>query len=70
MTCHVCRHNSDTYDSILDLSLDIVKQVTLQGALKSFVKVETLKGSNMYKCEKLVRTSPFVKSNNADLHCY
>lgn len=53
MTCDVCKHNSDTYDPILDLSLDVrggISSVT--EALKSFVHKDRLTGTEKYKCEK------------------
>lgn len=52
VTCRECHHNSDTFDSILDLSLDILHQSSLKEALHHFVKVDTLKGADKYKCEK------------------
>ncbi|KAL1662354.1 hypothetical protein GGF50DRAFT_59157, partial [Schizophyllum commune] len=49
--CKGCGHNSDTYDSILDLSLDIHRTSSLKDALKSFVAPDYLKGSDKYKCD-------------------
>lgn len=45
-------HHSDTFDRILDLSLDIQRASTLKEALRSFVATDLLKGSDQYKCEK------------------
>jgi ubiquitin carboxyl-terminal hydrolase 36/42 len=51
--CLVCDHPSDTYDSVLDLSLDLGRGViSLRDALVVFTKVDKLSGSNKYKCEK------------------
>jgi len=52
VTCRECRHHSDTFDSILDLSLDIHDVDSLKDALRRFVVVEFLKGEDKYKCEK------------------
>jgi ubiquitin carboxyl-terminal hydrolase 36/42 len=52
VTCRDCGHNSDTFDRILDLSLDIFKCNSLREALRRFVAVDHLKGVDKYKCEK------------------
>ncbi|KAJ3533085.1 hypothetical protein NMY22_g7477 [Coprinellus aureogranulatus] len=52
VTCQSCGYNSDTYDRILDLSLDIFKCDTVKEALKKFVAIDFLKGADKYKCEK------------------
>jgi len=52
VTCHDCGYNSDTFDRILDLSLDILRSDSLKDALKKFVAVDHLKGADKYKCEK------------------
>lgn len=52
VTCHDCGYNSDTFDSILDLSLDIIKVQSVEEALKRFVAPDYLKGADKYKCEK------------------
>lgn len=52
VTCRECDHNSDTLDSILDLSLDIYGVGALKDALRKFVAVDYLKGADKYKCEK------------------
>lgn len=54
VTCRDCGHNSDTFDRILDLSLDIFRCDSLKEALKKFVAVDLLKGADKYKCEKCV----------------
>ena len=52
VTCHVCGNHSDTYDSILDLSLDIYNMQSVKDALKKFTAKDYLKGADKYKCEK------------------
>ncbi|KAJ3526832.1 hypothetical protein NM688_g8210 [Phlebia brevispora] len=52
VTCLSCHYNSDTFDSILDLSVDIYGMNTLRDALRKFVAVDHLKGADKYKCEK------------------
>ncbi|KAH7916272.1 cysteine proteinase [Hygrophoropsis aurantiaca] len=52
VTCRECHHNSDTFDSMLDLSLDIHGASGLRDAFRKFVSVDYLKGADMYKCEK------------------
>ena len=54
VTCRECHHPSDTFDSILDLSLDIHGVDTLKDALRKFVAIDYLKGADRYKCEKYV----------------
>ena len=57
VTCSECHHNSDTFDSILDLSVDIHGVDTLRDALRKFTAVDYLKGSDKYKCEKYAPSS-------------
>ncbi|KAI0082365.1 cysteine proteinase [Panus rudis PR-1116 ss-1] len=52
VSCLSCGYNSDTFDSMLDLSVDIYGMHSLQEALRKFVAVDHLKGSDKYKCEK------------------
>ena len=52
VTCHDCGYNSDTFDRILDLSLDIFRSESLKDALQNFVAIDYLKGADKYKCEK------------------
>ncbi|KAI0940140.1 hypothetical protein AcV5_001328 [Taiwanofungus camphoratus] len=52
VTCLECGHNSDTFDSILDLSIDIYGVSGLKEALRKFVAIDHLKGADKYKCEK------------------
>lgn len=50
--CLSCGYKSNTYDPIMDLSLDIEGANNLFGALKSFTKAEYLRGNNKYKCPR------------------
>jgi hypothetical protein len=50
--CRQCGHPSDTFDSILDLSIDIHDCDSLREALEQFVAVDRLTGADKYKCEK------------------
>jgi ubiquitin carboxyl-terminal hydrolase 36/42 len=54
VTCRECGHNSDTFDRVLDLSVDVQGVADLRGAMKGFTNVDVLKGANKYKCEKCV----------------
>ncbi|KAH8830323.1 cysteine proteinase [Flagelloscypha sp. PMI_526] len=50
--CQSCGHNSDTFDTTLDLSVDVHGCETLEAALRKFVAADYLKGDDKYKCEK------------------
>lgn len=50
--CRSCGHPSDTFDSVLDLSIDVNGVHTLKESLHKFVKLDVLKGADRYKCEK------------------
>lgn len=50
--CLSCGHNSDTFDHIMDLSLDIGNANSLPQALKKLVAIDHLRGADKYKCEK------------------
>jgi len=54
VSCESCGYNSDTFDRILDLSLDIIKADSLKEALSSFISPDHLKGTDKYKCEKYI----------------
>ncbi|KAG7449482.1 cysteine proteinase [Guyanagaster necrorhizus] len=55
VTCQSCGHNSDTYDSNLDVSLDIHRMSSVKDALHEFVAPDYLKGGDKYKCERCKR---------------
>lgn len=56
VSCQGCGHNSDTFDRILDLSLDIIKADSLKEALRAFISPDYLKGADKYKCDKYVNS--------------
>ena len=58
MKCTVCSACSNTYDPLLDLSLEINRADSLTKALNRFTAVEALEGDNEYycaNCQKKVR---------------
>lgn len=52
VACGNCKHNSDTFDGFMDLSLDVSRSDNVKEALQAFVKEDVLQGANKYKCEK------------------
>lgn len=53
VTCSVCEHSSDKYESVLDLSVDVGMGVrSVEAALRQFTKVEPLSGSNKWQCDE------------------
>ncbi|KAG6336593.1 hypothetical protein ID866_2502 [Astraeus odoratus] len=66
VTCRECNHHSDTFDSILDISLDIYGSSTLKEAFKKFVAVDYLRGADKYKCEKCKK--PVVAEKRFTIH--
>lgn len=51
VVCKTCGRKSDTFDSFMDLSLDVARAKSVSHALKNYVAVEVLDGSNKYKCQ-------------------
>ncbi|WFD18762.1 ubiquitinyl hydrolase 1 [Malassezia caprae] len=50
VTCHSCRHHSDTYDPAMDLSLDVRKGINnVKQALEAFTAPEAL--ADKYQCD-------------------
>ncbi|KAJ6628937.1 hypothetical protein B0H10DRAFT_2209362 [Mycena sp. CBHHK59/15] len=66
VTCNECGYNSDTFDSILDLSLDIHNMTGVKAALRKFVAIDYLKGADKYKCEKCKK--PVVAEKRFSVH--
>lgn len=66
VTCKECHHNSDTFDSMLDVSLDIYGSNSVRDAFRKFVAVDYLKGSDKYKCEKCKK--PVVAEKRFTIH--
>ncbi|KAJ7228424.1 Usp36 protein [Mycena pura] len=64
--CSECGYNSDTFDSILDLSLDIHNLNGVRAALRKFVAIDTLKGADKYQCEKCKK--PVVAEKRFSVH--
>lgn len=56
VVCSRCNNPSDTFDSFLDLSLDVNKQgkKSVLGMLAGFTKEDKLEGDNKYHCERWV----------------
>lgn len=54
VSCLSCGYDSDTFDRMLDLSVDIAGVASLRDALRKFVTVDHLRGADKYKCEKYV----------------
>ena len=51
VNCKTCGRNSETFDSFLDVSLDVVRCKSVLGAFKAFTVPEVLDDDNKYKCE-------------------
>ncbi|KNA16444.1 hypothetical protein SOVF_089140 isoform B [Spinacia oleracea] len=49
--CCNCGHNSDTYEPLIDLSLEIEDVDSLESALNSFTKVESIEDTEKFTCE-------------------
>lgn len=65
--CLSCRKPSDTFDTILDLSLDISTRsknasLTVEQLLDNYIKEDRLDGDNKYNCESCKRKSAATKS--------
>ncbi|XP_045213068.2 ubiquitin carboxyl-terminal hydrolase 42-like isoform X2 [Mercenaria mercenaria] len=50
--CCRCGHRSNTYDPLLDISLDIKSVDSIERAFHQFVAAEKLEHENAYKCER------------------
>lgn len=62
VTCAQCHHNSDTFDPMLDLSLDLRNVTSVQEALQRFTAPDMLSGTEKYKCENCSRKVNAEKS--------
>ncbi|KAL1407132.1 hypothetical protein Q8F55_006546 [Vanrija albida] len=61
--CLTCRKPSDTFDSFLDLSLDVPARArTLDQLFKGFIHEDRLDGENKYNCENCKKKSAATKS--------
>uniref|UniRef100_A0A7S4PT56 Ubiquitin carboxyl-terminal hydrolase n=1 Tax=Alexandrium monilatum TaxID=311494 RepID=A0A7S4PT56_9DINO len=52
VVCQECKHESNTFDPFLDLSLEVRTAATLEKALEGFTKSELVSGQNRYRCKK------------------
>lgn len=50
--CHDVDYESSTYETFMDLSLEINRASSLVRALQHFTAKETLDGDNKYRCPK------------------
>lgn len=67
VTCHSCRHNSDTYDPMMDLSLDVRKGIaSVKQALDAFTAPESLSGTEKYRCDSCKRRVDATKRFSVD----
>ena len=51
--CLECMNDSDTYDQLLDLSLDVKNSQSIEKALYKAVQPDVLDGANKYACPRL-----------------
>jgi len=50
--CELCHTNTNTYDTFLDLSLEVHRSVTVPEVLRSFKNTDVLDGDNKFECSK------------------
>lgn len=61
VVCLRCRHESERYENIMDLTLEIFGWVeSLEDALTQFTTPEDLDGENMYRCGRFVNFSSLL----------
>ncbi len=61
MKCTDCGFESNTYDPILDISLEINRAASVEKALQRYTAGEALDGANKYRCPKQKRFVRAVK---------
>lgn len=67
VSCHSCRYNSDTFDPIMDLSLDVRKGInSVKQALDAFTAPESLSGTEKYKCDSCKKRVDATKRFSID----
>ena len=59
--CTDCGFESNTYDPILDISLEINRAASVEKALQRYTAGEALDGANKYRCPKQKRFVRAVK---------
>eukprot|EP01135_Chromosphaera_perkinsii_P004711 Nk52_evm22s294 gene=Nk52_evmTU22s294 len=62
--CLSCKHESNTFEAMLDISVEIKGCQSVKTALARFVKPDYLSKDNMYKCEKCVKKVAAEKRYN------
>ncbi|XP_062507774.1 ubiquitin carboxyl-terminal hydrolase 36-like isoform X2 [Corticium candelabrum] len=60
--CLKCRHESNTYEQLLDISLNIKSCLSVKRALEKFIEPEMLDGVNRYLCFKCKQKVPAQKT--------
>lgn len=67
--CRSCGYNSDTYDTFLDVSLQLTRKTgSLEDCFDVFTQPDQLTGANRYRCEKckgLVNATKSLSINKA-----
>ena len=60
LKCLTCLHESNTYESMVDVCLHITQRsiADVGAAFASFTATEVLSGKNEYKCDKKSATKP------------
>ena len=67
VTCHHCKHDSDTFDPFQDLSLDVRKGIgSVKQALDAFTMPEALSGTPKYRCDSCKRRVDATKRFTID----
>lgn len=59
--CLKCKNNSNTFDPLMDIMLDIKHLPSVEKALQRSVKMELLDGENLYMCPRCKRKVPAHK---------
>lgn len=60
--CLTCDQTSNTFDPLLDISLEVRQAETLERAFQHFIKAERLSKANRYRCEACGKLSDADKS--------
>ncbi|TIA71882.1 hypothetical protein E3P94_00216 [Wallemia ichthyophaga] len=59
--CQNSKHASDTFDTFMDLSVNVKGCSNIQESFKSFTALDRLEGANKYKCESCKKPVPATK---------